>query len=205
MKSIIILIPLWGNSVPMEFFLSFLELHSEMTLKYNVDTVTSRNCLIDRNRENLVRHALKMGSDYILWLDADQTYPKNMADVLVKHIDSGKSMVGGVIPNKVDGAPSIYSFTGNGLDCERKKIDLANGAVQVDVNGMGGMMINPKVFESIPAPWFNRISCGSKEPDAGEDISFFKRCKDAGVDVWCDSSLHYGHIKNVVVLPEQGR
>jgi hypothetical protein len=59
------------------------------------------------------------------------------------------------------------------------------------------MMTHPSIFETIEYPRFQR---GWLEGDQngyyrhGEDVVFNEKCKEAGIDVWCDTDLHYKHL-----------
>jgi hypothetical protein len=59
---------------------------------------------------------------------------------------------------------------------------------------MGGVMVDPKVFEMIPAPYFKIDRDMTKYKDHGEDISFYKKCKEAGIDINVDADLQFGHL-----------
>ena len=37
----------------------------------------------------------------------------------------------------------------------------------------------------------------------GEDLSFIRRAKECGVEVWCDSSVKCGHIGRQVIMPSK--
>jgi hypothetical protein len=168
--------------------------------RYNFAMITNGGCYGDTARDALASEAIKHDPDYILWLDADQTYPGNTPEVLARHIDSGLSVVGGVSPLKklsnpdLDGKPSVWDIDEKTDLCRHREIMLDQGVIRVDGMGLGGVMVNPNVFRTVEYPWF-RISWNPKTHHRpAVDLQFYGNCKRAGVDVWCDTGLIYGHV-----------
>jgi 2-polyprenyl-3-methyl-5-hydroxy-6-metoxy-1,4-benzoquinol methylase len=64
------------------------------------------------------------------------------------------------------------------------------------------MLINMKIADKIPLPWFEPEQ-QSKGPSLGTDIQLCKRAREAGFSVWCDTSIVFGHVmeKREVVTP----
>ena len=101
MKHIICCIPLSWEYIPRLFFLSWYNMQLYAQGKYHLSIHTNTMCYSDHARDILVKEALKHKPDYILFIDADQVYPANTPEVLMKHADSGKLVVGGITPHGV--------------------------------------------------------------------------------------------------------
>ena len=191
---IVVCIPLSWAYVPRRFFLNFIGIMQD-TQKKGIELIplTNQSAILDKNRDDLVEAALKYDANYMLWLDADQIYPNDVVDKLLKHMN-GRLVVGGVAPRRDDGAPLIYDFveTDGEFACVPSQKVLNRGLVEVDSMGFGGIMINPKVFEKIPFPRFKMWA--TSKTYVGEDIEFFRQCKLKGIKVYCDTGLHYGHL-----------
>ena len=141
-----------------------------------------------------------MNPDYILWLDADQVYPIDTMIKLAKHVDDGHLVVGGITPDKHTGRPMVYNFVGErGSTNKVRSFEVDRGLVKVDAMGFGGIMTHPSVFKTIGTPYFQRTWNPEMETLTGEDFCFYTRCRKAGVDVWCDTDLHYSHMVAQVV------
>jgi len=195
-KLIICCIPLSWDFVPKDFFYSWCKMTGYANGKYDFGVMISSCCYMDKMREDLVRDALKYNPDYILWIDADQIYPMQTPEILMKHIDDGKLVVGGLTPDKVDGTPLIYKTVdkSNGLIRRRTDVKPGQGLVKVGAMGMGGIMVSPKVFEKIKSPYFEMSWSDRTKDVIGEDVRFYMNCEKFGIDVWCDTNLVYEHL-----------
>lgn len=201
MKKIAVCIPLSWDQVPTLFLLSWTNILCEAVGKYDMKVVVSRSPYLDCSRDFLAEEALAMDVDYILWLDADQTYPANTPEILAKHIDSGKMVVGGMTPHRTSGKPIIYDYQrGSSYAMEyREKVKKSKKPIKVGGMGMGGVMVHPDVFaKKLVPPYFQMTWNPSTYKSIGEDVTFYESCRKAGVDVWCDTNLRYGHVVTTV-------
>jgi GT2 family glycosyltransferase len=71
--------------------------------------------------------------------------------------------------------------------------------IQVDGCGFGFIAVKSGVFESLTRPWFQAAAIqtedGSNLPLMGEDLSWCKRVKDQGFEIWFDPSVKVTHNK----------
>ena len=169
--------------------------------KYNLGIITNGGCYGDSARDNLAREVMGHNPDYILWLDADQTYPANTPEILMKHVDDGKLVVGGVSPlkkksdNGLDGKPSVWDLDIVSNRIRHREVSLHQGLVKVEGMGLGGIMVNPEIFRTMEYPWFRRMWNQGEKALFGADFSLYANCKKAGIDVWCDTDLIFGHME----------
>ncbi len=162
--------------------------------KYELAIMTSDGAYSDLLRDNMATNVMKLNPDYILWLDADQTYPANTPEVLMKHVDDGKLVVGGLTPHRGSGKPNVWeSIPGSPLFNPRD-IYVNDGLVKVDGMGLGGVMMSPEVFRKMDYPWFRMLWNEEINSKLGMDFTFYNNCKKHGIDVWCDTDLVYGHL-----------
>ena len=70
---------------------------------------------------------------------------------------------------------------------------IGKGLQRVDGIGFGAVLIKTEVFKrlnpEVPGQWF-------KFSEVGEDLHFCDLCAQAGVEVWCDTSLEAPHIND---------
>ena len=194
MKRIVACVPLSWDFVPTLFFHSWNKMHYYSHNKYDLRMISSSSCYMDKMRDDLVLAAMRHKPDYILWIDADQTYAENTPEILMKHVDSGKSIVGGLTPQNMTGGANIYNFVHNKGVLVRNDVTPEQGLIKCDAMGMGGVMMKPEVFEKLQLPCFTMRWEDDISRYPGEDVQFYANCKKAGIDVWCDTNLVFGHI-----------
>ena len=85
---IVACIPLSWAYVPRRFFLNFVGILQDTQRKgIELIPLTNQSAILDKNRDDLVEAALKYDAHYILWLDADQIYPNDIVDKLLKYMN----------------------------------------------------------------------------------------------------------------------
>ena len=200
MKSIAVAVPINWPYVPTTFYASSVQMFSVAQSKYNITLLMSNATLIDTMRERLVDESLKAGADYIMWLDADQIYPADTIVRLAEHCEDGKMVVGGLTPHKNDGKPMVWAFGNNyGAGNRQRSFESHKGLVKVDSMGMGGVMTAKEVFDKVKYPRFIRTWDHDNNNAVGEDFCFYARCKENGIDVWCDTDLVFQHLVTYAV------
>jgi hypothetical protein len=134
------------------------------------------------NRNNLVRQALAAKAHYILWMDADHTFPEDALIRLLKRrvdiVGTNYLRRGGPLPvAAVNGFPLMTL----------PQVAAAAPMQRVDHTGLGFCLMKTSIFEKLPDPPFQ---------GPHDDTSFFAAARAAGLDVWLDHelSLEIGHI-----------
>jgi len=200
MKTVAMLLPLSWTHVSSKFFLSFTQMFSTAWVDFKINVLSSTAAYLDHSREQLVEVALGMDADYIMWVDSDQVYPPDTVKRLAKHIDDGLMVVNGVVPRRDDAGPLAFMFAEPGPTVSMvKDFQVNRGLVKVDIPGGGGVMVNPKVYSMISPPYYGRTEVGHDGTKIGEDVSFFWKLKQVGVESWIDTDLHFGHLSERVV------
>jgi hypothetical protein len=181
--------------------MSWIQMFAYAKGKYDFSPITIHGPYIDTNRDTLISQAFRLEPDYILFLDDDQTYPPDTPEILMKHIDMGVEqhganyhvdIVGGVTPRKVTHTPMLWDYE----DGEVKFWDSLNGQTgltKVAGMGMGGVMLRPWVFQRLESPYF-KIHDKPTYRLHGEDMAFYLKCGEVGIDIWADLDLQYGHM-----------
>lgn len=199
-KKITVALPLSWTHLWSPFFLSMLQMSLRTAQDYQLAVYTSNTSLIDKMREVLADEVLTTDPDYALWLDADQLYPMETMIKLAGHVDSGHLVVGGVTPDKHTAKPMVYRFLNDCGSCAHdRNFEVDRGLVKVDAMGFGGIMMAREVLEQIKAPRFPRTWDEAMQSFVGEDFGFYNKCRKAGIDVWCDTDLHYSHMVGTAV------
>lgn len=197
MKKVLILIPLSWEYVHKNFMWSVMQWALFLKDKYDLGVVDGSSTFMDSTRDKLLEIAeTKKKYDYILQLDADQTYPLETLDVLTGHIDAGHKCVTGLTASRQYGWPLAFEFSS--IDPPRYKrirnFDVNAGLVKVDGTGLGGVMIHRSVLDQVPFPRFMMHYDDYLRRPPGDDVMFFVGLKKAGIDCYVDTKLRFGHM-----------
>lgn len=165
-----------------------------------------RRSMPDVARNGLAEQLLKMKQDYIFFIDDDMTieegHPAAMLDALVQEME--KDPLLGII------APRAYKRTTPFYPCVFKKKDertykpvdtVGKGVVEVDAIHCAATLIRPSVFEKLPKPWFEFLQLGDIR--LGEDISFTRKVKEAGIKIACHTDLQVQHISDPILVDDK--
>jgi hypothetical protein len=144
-KKVLIAIPCrdeWKASTAMCF--GHMNAHNA-TLPFAFAALERRGAMIGPQRNFIAEEALKIGADYIFWMDSDMTFPPDIIKRLLAH---NLPFVGATYNKRV--AP--YETLGHFLDLEQ---DLSRGGLApVDRMPFGLMLTSTELFRTIPGPWF---------------------------------------------------
>lgn len=143
-------------------------------------------------RNSIVEMAKSNGHfTHLLFLDTDMTFP---SDTIKKLISHDKDIVSGLyferyapyrpmLRKRFEDGYSLVDYTQSNL-------------VKCDALGAGCLLIKMEVFEKLSKPYFEyRLTqTGIKETFLSEDIVFCERARDAGFEIWCDTTIRCGHL-----------
>lgn len=156
-----------------------------------------RSSIIPKSRQELVQDAIKEKCTHVLFIDDDQIFPPNIAHRLVKW---GKSVIGCNIATKAQGnsiptaraAPGPGEWWGGHVITSKGK----KGIERVWRLGFGVVMLDLRVFENLPLPWFNMEWRPAINDFCGEDWFFIELMEARGIPIWIDHGLscEVGHI-----------
>jgi 2-polyprenyl-3-methyl-5-hydroxy-6-metoxy-1,4-benzoquinol methylase len=154
-----------------------------------------------RARNAIVKAALQFNADYIWMLDDDHILdigknqtPSDSYDLpikLVKHLEENEKIgiVGALYYQRGADCYPVIMQEKDGLPYFLTHAEISNRMQKVDVTGGGCMMIKTSIFDKIEEPWFDA------EHEFGTDIQLAKQARNAGYEVWCDTSLEIGHLQ----------
>ena len=154
-------------------------------------------------RENLCILALQNNMDYVLMMDNDMLYQRDMFFRLVQH---QKDIVCPLaFTRRPPHVPVIYIMR-EGWDtlkhtdfhqhCSVRNYP-KNALVKCDSAGFGAALINTRVLKKMPQPWFMGSS------GTGEDILFCLNARKYGFQTFVDTSVKTGHLSDSTVINEE--
>lgn len=139
----------------------------------------SRNLAVKRARELELSH--------VMFIDADQTFP---ADGIKQLIEAKKDIIGGNYNERRMPLVSTVKILNEHGEMAHD-VPVPKEPFKAYAVATGFMLIDIKVFDKIPEPWFNT----QLEPEfKTEDVYFCEKAREAGFDIWCDPRLNIGHI-----------
>lgn len=148
-----------------------------------------------RARNRIVDAAMAADADYLLMLDDDMIVPHDLIHKLLAH---DKDVVGALywqrggsfhpvlmrsMPLPEGGFHSSFYASNDPVICNP-------GLHEVDIIGGGCMFFKMDVFRKLMPPYF------WWEHHLGTDIAICTRLREAGVKIYCDTSIELGHLRN---------
>lgn len=187
---IAILIPARGQmEVATAFDLVAMCAYTIKTTNHDIDLFTSSGTLIFDQRNNLVKTALDIKADYLLFVDADMRFPKDTLKILMAH---DKDIIGVNATTRSEPvkptAKNMHINQDNSIDWMPIYSNAKTGIDMADGIGCGVMLIKRKVIEGMEEPYFYFEQLPGNKI-LGEDIYFCIKAKDAGFETWVDHDL----------------
>lgn len=187
---IAILIPARGQmEVATSFDLVAMCAYTIKTTKHDIDLFTCSGTLIFDQRNNLVKTALDIKADHLLFIDADMRFPKDTLKILMDH---DKDIIGVNATTRSEPvkptAKNMHINEDGSIDWMPIYSNAKTGIEKADGIGCGVMLIKRKVVEELEEPYFYFEQLPGNKI-LGEDIYFCIKAKDAGFDTWVDHDL----------------
>ncbi len=171
------------------------------------------NNSVAQARNQIVEAGLRDGCDTFFFLDDDMLFKE---DVLMRLLQRPESMVVGLTMMRCQ-KDGIFRpiWSDKRLKMENpsqpkgkwlwEPIDEivmgANGLMPLVSGTGGGVLMRREVFDAFPAPWW---TMGQYDQEMFfEDIAAYEKAADAGIQLWGDPSVRFGHYQPTVLWPHQ--
>lgn len=159
--------------------------------------VADRGYTIAENRNYCVVQAQKNGSDYLLFIDDDMTFPPNTLEELLSHRKDvvGVNAYSRCLP--LSSTVGLMDAEGNYKHPDKHtdyEMQVPKHLFEAYFVGCGVCLIDMSVFARIDTPYFEFTYEESGIVKDGEDGNFCRKVRDAGMSVWCDGALEIGHL-----------
>ena len=169
------------------------------------DPIVRYDNSVARARNKIATEAIKQDLDFVFWLDDDMLFGR---DVLARLLAKPEDIIIGLTLSRclIDGHSYRPIWSDQEMQGDEwvpvKDIKVGpNGLMPLMSGTGGGVLTRMGVFKLAPAPWW---TIGQVNPEMfWEDIVFYKTMRDAGVKVWGDPSVRFGHYQPSVVWPNQ--
>lgn len=154
--------------------------------------------LIYTSRDNLSKQALKMGVDYIFWLDSDMVFQPDILQKMMDRIEPDTILTGLYFRRVSPFKPVLFDkleMTDNG--CEWSDWDdVPKEPFEVGGCGFGCVLMPTEAIASVSLN-FKQIFNPMK--GVGEDLAFCWRARESGYKIICDPTISLGHVGHTVI------
>ncbi|MCP6720491.1 MAG: hypothetical protein KJI72_04210 [Patescibacteria group bacterium] len=171
---------------------------SLMSLQYPINAEIDFNMIFGYQlpfaRNRIVQEAMKNGSDYIFFIDADMVFPADMLTRLLKH---DVPMVNALAFRRIKPHyPCIFKW--NEKEGCYETSAYTKGLLEVDATGMPAHLIHIDVFRKMKQPWYYY-----RDHQFSSDLTFCENAKKLGYKILIDTDLKIGHIGEEIVITEE--
>lgn len=151
-------------------------------------------------RNILFEQAIQYDCTHILLIDDDMAYQPDYLTRLLQHdkdIVSGL-YVGRSFPHK----PIVFDLADESGACMNMYLEEDTpDLVPIVAAGFGFILIKTSIFEKLEKPYVRLGELDSQE--WCDDIGFFKRVREAGIQSYCDTTVRCGHIGTMIIWPNK--
>lgn len=197
---IVIGIPCYGTVAPevLQDYMRFAYYLGRRYQEYDFALAIKTKTEQFRARNAIVEAAYQVNADWLLMLDDDHIIdieddyvPTARYEFLRKLIEHDKDIIGALYYHRGgECRPVLMQKDELGRYSFLRDDQIKGGLQKVDVQGGGCMLVKMKVFDKLSSPWFE------PEFQFGTDIQLCSKSKDAGFEVWSDTSIEIGHVIN---------
>ena len=173
---------------------------STMVKPFHFECVDIPRAHVESARNAAVRRAIELRMTHIMFLDDDHRLPSDTflrlwkmdapvaAALAFKRIAPHEPVVGqwGLMQNGQTGVFLRPDW-------------IKTGVRKVDAVGFAGVLIRLSVFETLTEKKLDWFKWG----ELGEDFAFCLACKDAGIDIYCDTDLILPHLGENMEVNEE--
>jgi hypothetical protein len=156
--------------------------------------VQLKGSILSRSRAKLVQEARKQGCNKLLYIDTDQTFPRDTAHRLLQHDKNviGCNIATKQIPATTTARRKSPHFWGEPVFTDPDSPSLE----KVWRLGCGVMLLDLRVFEKIGLGCFEVKWIDEIQDYQGEDWSMCEALERCGIDIWVDHKLsnEIGHL-----------
>lgn len=187
------------DSVPTQFCqsLAMLKKEGECAIAFQMSS------LIYMARNELAMKAIKMGADYILWLDSDMVFEPDLMTRLFKTLEEKSAdFVSGLyfkrFPPYEPVAYSTFDIVDDEIKAE-KMTDVPKEITSVGGVGFGCVLMSTAMAMAVFDEYNTMFA---PIGNVGEDIAFCYRAKTLGYEILLDPSIRCGHVGHYVVTED---
>lgn len=153
-----------------------------------------------RGRNELINAAIEKECTHILFIDDDMAYPPNALNDLLKH---DVDVVSGLYLSRAyPHNPLAFDLADDdGSAFPMYLTEGKSGLHPIVAAGFGFLLVKTSVFEKLEKPYVRLGELNAQE--WCDDIGFFNRLRNAGVQSYVDLDVRIGHMGTMIIWPNQ--
>ena len=145
---------------------------------------------VHKGRQQMMESMRERGSTWVLWLDTDMRFPRDLLVQLMMH----QQPVVGINYSQRTTPPDYVGIKRVGFGEEAEKLvtdDSSTGLEEVEALGFGALLIRGDVVQALPVdePWFHMEWNRDHRDWLGEDVAFCRHVRNAGYRILADHDL----------------
>ena len=141
--------------------------------------------ILINQRESLIKQAIEVGSEWVLWLDSDMMFPPS---VLMRLLAHNEDLVGCNYMKRSYPFKTV-AFTDTSDWENWIPIQYSNELVEAEAVGMGCILMKTALFKELQKPYFEYTYQPKTEDWGGEDFTLFKKFNKLGHKLKIDMNL----------------
>lgn len=197
--------------IPLERSLSYADLvfwpFMKIAMQGPAFAETSYSARIDVMRNQFVKQLLMSSFTHLLMLDNDHKHPEDIIQMFARWplLYPEMRVISGLNFRR---SPPFDPVAGNLTDVGKRPIMLEwrEGIIEIDEVGAASLFVDRSVFEQLEPPWFyNDYSRVWENNWPGEDLGFCKKCRDANIPIYIDTTISSPHCAEVFVTEQTFR
>lgn len=195
------------GSLHTETAICLAEMYGYTALKYcagghlEIGIFAAGGSILPDISESVAEAAINNGSDYILWIDSDMTFPPyTLEELLLSAQKAEVPLVGCNYPQRRRPAKPTAKHDGGWMYMEDVTPD-EYGLVEADFMGMGVLLTHTDIFRQLPRPWFPFTYDEENHKWGGEDVYMMRALKEHlgySPRVHAELSKKIGHVGKTI-------
>lgn len=177
-----------GVAIPNNALVSWLFVDSLLAIAREHIVYPVEGTSIADNKNRIFERARKNNEDLLI-IDSDMTFRPDQVHAIFEHLKDKDIITGTTVIGEPPYEPAIFTRT----EEDYESIKPEEGVNRVDACGAFFLGVSKDAIKKLPENPFRQIEEG--DILHGIDISFCQRATDAGLDIWCDTSLSIGHLR----------
>ncbi len=167
-----------------------------LAIKSKSEQFRARNAIVEASLQYMSDYLLMLDDDMVIDIEGTTINPSQSYEFIRKFINNAQENpnigVQGVLYYQRGGEcrPVLMKEQKDGGYYFLRDDEIEHKLQQVDVVGGACLFMPCSMFDKIPQPWFDT------EHDYGTDIQVCKKAKEAGYEVWADTSIEFGHVRS---------
>lgn len=164
-------------------------------IRPEIDVFMKRSAIVSHARRVVAQQAMAWEPDWLLWIDADQVFPR---DALIKLLMRGMGMIAAIV--RLNNAEARESNAARLVDGKPEPVfPSGDGIEEVLYVGLAFCLVHSSIMKALTPPLFREDVPEGAAGFMGEDAYFCRKVSAAGFPIYVDHALSVGHVTETVL------